>query len=377
METPKSNRSKRLIVVAAVVSSMVVIGALTGGLLRSTTVAEAQAASDDGAKADSEAKKEKKEKEPTLVAVHTVEQGTISAYITATANLVPENEVKVAAEAEGKVVRLNVEEGDVVSKGHRLLQLDTTDASLAVEKAELVLRNATLGLERAQRMAAERLISAEELDKVRYERDVASHALDESRRRLAKTTVRAPFDARVTLRNVQVGQAVKPGQELFTLADFEPLVARIFLPEREVFNLEVGQDARLTLKAREDVSFRGRILRISPMVDAASGTVKVTVEAVQPPRSVRPGAFVRVGIVRETHREALLIPRPAVIRELQETYVYVADGELARRRTVRLGIEEGQNLQVLDGLQAGETVVTSGQGSLRNEAPIKLAEAQS
>jgi membrane fusion protein (multidrug efflux system) len=333
-----------------------------------SAVATAEAAqADDG-------EDKKKDKEPAAVAVQPVEEGAISAYITATANLVAEDEVKVVAEAEGKVVQLLVEEGDRVSKGQKLLQIDTGDAALALRKAELALKNKSLSLERVERMATDKLISPQDLDKTRYERDVAEHELAEARYSLRKTAVLAPFSGTITLRQVQPGQTVKPGEELFTLANFEPLVARIFLPEREVLDLAEGQEAQLALKARADVRFRGRIRQISPVVDTSSGTVKVTVEAVAPPANVRPGAFVSVGVVRETHREALLIPRPAVIRELQETFVYVADGAVARKRPVKLGLEEGARLEITDGLKSGELVVTSGQGTLKDNAPIKIAE---
>jgi membrane fusion protein, multidrug efflux system len=315
----------------------------------------------------------KKPKDAALVAVSRVEPGSISAYVTATANLVAEDEVKVVSETEGKVVELLVEEGDAVARGQRLLQVDRTDAALAVAKAELALRNASLGFERSEKMADDELISHQDLDKARYDRDLARQALDEARHELQKTTVVAPFAGRITVRKVRLGQTVKSGDELLTLADFDPLVARVFLPEREVLDLRVGQAADLGLKAREDVRFRGRIRQISPVVDTASGTVKVTVEALQPPATVRPGAFVSVGIVRETRGHALLIPRPAVVRELRDTYVFVADGAVARKRPVELGLEEGDRLEVRGGLSAGDLVVVSGQGALKDGAPIKLA----
>jgi membrane fusion protein (multidrug efflux system) len=318
-------------------------------------------------------KDEKKEKEPAAVAVHAAELGAISAYTVATANLVAEDEVKVVAETEGKVQKLLVEEGDRVGRAQTLVQIDPTDATLAVEKAQIALQNAGIGLTRGEGLSKANLISAQELDKLRFERDLAAHELADARHRLRKTTVAAPFGGRITVRKIQTGQQVKPGDELFTLADFDPLVARIFLPEREVLDLAVGQPVRLALRAREDTRFDGRIRQISPVVDTASGTVKVTVEAVRPPASVRPGAFVTVEVLRETRRNAVLVPRPAVIRELQETFVFVADGKVARKRVVDVGLEEGDRLEIRAGLKAGEQVITAGQGALKDQAPITVA----
>jgi membrane fusion protein, multidrug efflux system len=317
-----------------------------------------------------------KEKEPATVAVAAVEMGSISSYVAATANLVAEDEVKVVAEADGKVTRLLVEEGDTVAKGQTLVQIDTADASLAVDKADIAVRNAQINRERTEKMAAERLISAQDLDKVRYEHAAAAQALAEARHRLRKTSVSAPFGGRITVRRVQPGQAVKVGDELFILADFEPLVARIFLPEREVLDLRVGQPVRMALRAREETRFEGRIRQISPVVDTASGTVKVTIEAVQPPPSVRPGAFVTVDVVRETRAQAFIVPRTAVVRELHEAYVFVVDGKVARKRPVEVGLEEGVRLQITAGVKAGEQVVTSGHGALKDQAPVTVAAAK-
>jgi RND family efflux transporter MFP subunit len=332
--------------------------------------------SGDKSKAASGKPADKKEKEPPTVAVAKAETGRISAYITATANLVAEQEVQIVAESEGKVVELLVEEGTPVHKGQKVLQIDREASAITVEKADLGLRNASSNLERSELLWGQKLLSAQDLDKARFDRDLAHSTLTEARYRLEKTAVVAPFDGKVTVRKVQPGQTLKLGEELLTFADFSPLVARIFLPEREVLDLAVGQEAQLALKAREEVRFRGRIRQISPVVDAASGTVKVTVEAVEPPPSVRPGTFVSVGIVRETRPQAVLVPRSAVIRELQEAYVYVADRSVARKRAVEVGLEEEGRLEITHGLKAGEQVVTSGQGALKDQAPIRIAPAE-
>lgn len=354
------------------VAAVLITGGIAAGLKSlgwlGPTKAEASTSPSKPAAAD------KDKKEPATVAVKPVEVGVISAFSTATANLVPEDEVKVVAEAEGKVLALNVEEGDTVARGATLVQIDPADASLAVRRAELAVRNAQTSLARAETMAAERLISAQDLDKARHDRDLAGQELAEARQRLAKTRVAAPFNGRITVRRVQPGQAVKPGDELFTLADFEPLVARVFLPEREVLDLRVGQPVRMALRSREETRFDGRIRQISPVVDTASGTVKITVEAVAPPASVRPGAFVTVELLRETRAAALLVPRAAVVRELHESFVFVTQDGKARKRAVKVGLEEGERLEIVDGLKQGEQVVISGQGALKDDAPVSIVK---
>jgi len=108
------------------------------------------------------------------------------------------------------------------------------------------------------------------------------------------------------------------------------------------------------------------------VVDTATGTVKLTIEATAPPPEVRPGAFVTIDIVRETHPQAVLVPREAVIRELQNAYIFVAKGNVAEKRTVALGLEEGGRIEALSGVTAGEQAIVAGQGGLKQGTAIKV-----
>jgi len=321
-------------------------------------------------------KADDKEEKETAVPVNVTEVsvGSVSTYITATANLVPEDEVTVLSEAEGRVVRLEVEEGDRVQRGQLLATLLQDGEEIAVEKAKVRAANAELAYERAQRMHDEQLIAQEEFDKTVMDHRLAQQELEETEWRLAQTEIRAPFDGRVTWRNVTLGQYIRPGDELFRVTDFQPLISRIYLPEKDVLTLDPGQPVEITLKADESVRFAGRIQRISPVVDTATGTVKVTVEAIDPPGSVRPGGFVIVDIVRETREGTLVLPREAVIRELKSAHVFVVKDEVAQKRAVELGLEEDERLEIVGGLEPGEVIVVAGQGSLKDGSKVKVLE---
>lgn len=313
-----------------------------------------------------------KEKAPVPVNVASIAMAPISSYISSTANLVAENEVKIVAEADGRVERLFVEEGQFVGAGQPLAMLVRGDAQMAVEKTRVRATNARVAYNRAQDLFAKGLMNRVDYEKATMEKEVADQELGEAQWRLSKTTIRAPFSGQVTDRMVTLGKHVRPGDSLFTLTDFDPLIARIFLPERDVITLKEGRPVRLTLRAANDISFEGRIRQISPVVDTATGTVKVTVEAVKPPAIVRPGAFVTVDIVRETKPAALRVPREAVIRELREAHVFVMEGNVAKRRDITLGIEEGDFIEALSGVKAGDKVIVAGQGALKDGSKIKV-----
>ena len=365
-ETPKRGR-KRLL--SALVGLVLVVG---GALVVMNLNADrANGAAADGSQAAAEEEQEEK-KAPVPVEVAAITSGEISSYITASANLVAEFEVKVLAEVEGRVASLQVEEGQAVRKGQQLATLVRDDQQILMRKAELRESNARSDFERAEDLIAKELISREEYDRLTIDHELARQELEEARWGLAKTVLRAPFDGRVTDRMVQVGQNVRPADELFQVTDFDPLIARIYLPERDVLGLAPGREVRITLGADESVRFDGRIRQISQVVDTATGTVKVTVEADRPPQEVRPGSFVSIHIVRETHPEAVLVPREAVLRELQTAHVFIAGEETAEKRDVVLGLEEGPMIEAVSGLEPGERVIVAGQGGLREGSPIKV-----
>ncbi len=321
--------------------------------------------------AENEAETEEDEEVAVPVEVAEVTTGAITSYISATANLVAEDQVKVLSEAEGRVERLLVEEGDMVSKGQVLAVLVQDEAKITLSKVELKASNAKAALDRAEGTRNQGLISAEAYDKLQMEYDVARQEVAEAEWLLAKTVIRAPFSACVTERFITQGQHLRPGDELFTVADYDPLVARIYLPESDVIELEEGREVRIALAANAELTFAGRIRQIAPVVDTATGTVKVTVEAVKPPTGVRPGAFVSIGIVREQHPTALLLPRESVIRELRAAHVFISEDGTAVKKAVELGLEEGDLVEVISGVAAGDNVVVAGQGALDDGQKIK------
>ena len=353
----------------AAAAAVVVLAALVG-------VFAVQAARSEGDDAAAEEDAEEAKDAPIPVEVAEVRQDGVASYISATANLVPENEVKVLAEWEGRLARLLVEEGQWVQKGQVLAELAQGDAPMAVEKAKVRLENARVAHGRTATLADEGLMSPQDREKAAMELGVARQELAEAEWRIEKAQVRSPFTGQVTRRTAQPGQDVRLGDELFVVSQLEPLVARIYLAEKDVLGLTDDRPVRIALKADEAIVFGGRIHQISPVVDPATGTVKVTVQAIRPPAEVRPGAFVRVDVVKEERPEAVVVPKVALVRELQKTYVFVAEEEVARKREVALGLEEGAVVQALSGVAAGEQVIVAGQGALEDGAAIKLPAVQ-
>lgn len=352
--------------ITLVVVALVAAGVIVANKKNGNGGANAAAASKD------EKKNGEKEKAPVPVTIAQVGIAPVSSYISATANLVAEQEVKIVAESEGRIAQLLVDEGAYVRRGQPLATLVRDDAQIALAKATVRANNARVAYQRAREMMSKELISKGDYDKAVLEKDVAEQELAEARWRVGKTTIRAPFDGRLTERMVNQGQHLRPGDALFTVTDFDPLVARLYLPERDVHSLRQGMPVRIRMKSAGEIAFQGRIRQIAQTVDPATGTVKVTVEAVKPPATVRSGAFVNVDIVRETRAAATVAPREAIVRELRDSHVFVAEGNVAKKRRVTLGLEEQNVVQILSGVKAGERVIVAGQGNLRDGSQIKV-----
>lgn len=368
-----------------IAAALLVLAAVAGGTVflagndANGAEAETSATAEDAENGDDDATTDGEEAdEPVPVELATVETGEVSSYITATTNLVAEGEVMVLAEVEGRVERVTVDEGASVSKGQILANLNRKDAEIALEKARVKEANAETVYQRGRELSKDELISAEDLDERRLSFELARQEREEAEWRLAKTEIRAAISGRVSSREIQTGQHVRPGDALFQITDFDPLLARIYLPERDVLQLSAGRPVTLSLDAAPEVRFDGRIRQIAPVVDPATGTVKVTLEVRKAPHQVRPGSFVTARVVRERRPGVVLVPKDAVLRELQQSYVFVAaaEGETlsAVKRPVTLGLEEDGRVQALSGVEPGERLVVAGQGSLSDGDAIRTLD---
>lgn len=359
-------------------------------------------------KAKAKAKKAEEGSEPAPVEVETAERGRISSFVRSTANLRALREVQLMPRIEGVVREVSAQEGDFVNQGDTLCRLDDRELQINLELAQQRLeqtkiqlesakilrdKNATQieakqrELERNSKALEQGLVSDTDVELIKnqlaelkhderaqaaavreneYRVEELTAEIESVRVQISHTRIAAPFAGRITDRTVEIGQTVRPAEPLFGLASFVPLYADVFLSELESRRVRPGQEAEVGLGSEGAENVSGRIVRVSPVVDDATGTVKVTAEINSPGPGFRPGAFVRVRIKTDTREETVLAPKRAVVEESGQTFIFVQDGETVTKREVRLGYEDGALVEVVSGIEPGEQVIVAGQGALKD-----------
>ncbi len=327
------------------------------------------ACSNDGQAKDPE---ETEETPAVPVEAARVETGTIAAFYTGTASLEAEEEAMVVAKTGGVVKEIFVEEGRYVQAGAPLARLDDERPALELARAEATLAKQKSAYERIEELYKKSLISAEEYERVKSDYETQQALRDLAQLELANTTVRAPFSGVVSERLIKTGNMVATNAPTFRLTDFDPLLAILHVPERELNKLRQGQRADLRLDALPDDAFAGTIKRISPVVDPTTGTFKVTVEVRDRSRKLKPGMFGRVRIVFDTHEDVLLVPKQAVLAEDDESAVFVVRDSMAFRQRVTTGYSDDRRIEITSGIQAGDQIITTGQSNLRDSSKVEV-----
>jgi RND family efflux transporter MFP subunit len=316
-----------------------------------------------------------KEEETVTAPVATAQVGIddIAAYYSGTATLEADERATIVFQTTGVVLEVLAEEGDFVEKGAVLARLETDRYRLEVARAEAELMRLETDFNRKKELFGRDLISAENFEQVRANYKAQTAAYELAQLDLYYTEVRAPFAGFISERLVRAGNLVPNLEPVFRITSYDPLLAVLHVPERELSVLRKGLPVSVAVDAWPGLSFEGEVTRISPVIDPATGTFRVTAEIVDAGDKLKPGLFGRVQVLYDFHENAVVIPRSAVISEDDQNHVFiVADDGIASRRAIELGYEKDGLVEIVSGLEAGEQVVTAGKGSLSNGTTVEV-----
>jgi RND family efflux transporter MFP subunit len=278
----------------------------------------------------------------------------------------------------GKVDRLLVDEGSQVIKGDLLATLEADDYRNNLAIAEAALSLAKDNYERYEPLYKEGAFAEKNFIELKTGLYKARATRNIARKALSDTTLKAPIPGTIGVKGIEIGQMVSPQIVAFTIVKSDVIYARVSVPESEVDQVTLGQQAGVQIAALDGQTFTGKVTMIAPVADARSRTYDVKIELANPDYLLRPGMIVRAGIVTDRAVDMLTVPGSAIVRDADNlTYVFVADSKqkLAQRKRVEPGTAIRKEIEIKSGLTAEDAVIVAGQHKLVDGCPITLMDA--
>lgn len=318
---------------------------------------------------------------PAAVEVAAAQRTTLTDEVSAVGSLRSNQGVMLRPELSGRIVKLGFRDGQRVKRGQLLVQLDDTLQQAQLKQSEAQAAIARTNLQRSRELLGQGFVSQSAVDQNQAALDVAEAQVALSRAQLARLKVLAPFDATAGIGLVDVGDYVKDGADLVNLEDLGSMKVQFALPERVIDRLRPGQAVDVAVDALPGRSFQGRVQAIDSVVDPNGRALQVLAQVANPGALLKPGMFARQRVVFAVREGAVVVPEEALVpfggKQLLFKVVDGADGKkVARRVEARLGLRLPGRVEVLEGLQPGELVVTAGHSRLlRGEAvPVRVID---
>lgn len=328
---------------------------------------------------------------PPLVVTTAVAVRDVPVEVRAPIDLRPLAQADVGSKTLGYLDAVLVDRGDAVKRGQLVALVRPSDLpdQLAAARGTLAQTQAQLAqvkanLERVQQLAPSGIASRQDLENAQTA-VVAAQAQQQGAEaqvgvigvRLGETRIESPLDGVVTLRRLDPGALVGPQAgtgSVMTVARVDVLRAFITVGERALGGVRLGQDARVEVDAMPGKSAFGKVVRIAPTVDQGTRTVDVEVQVPNAGGALRPGMFGHGAIVVEVHPNALVVPSTAVLSSGGKSYLFVVQGDKVARRYVEIGVDGGEWLEIVKGVEPGVEVVTAGLDALSDGVQVRTAK---
>jgi membrane fusion protein (multidrug efflux system) len=297
----------------------------------------------------------------------------VSASYAGTANLEAPGEAQVVAKTSGVMVQLLAEEGDQVRAGQVLARIDGDRVRLEAQRQLATVHKLENNFRRSQELSAKKLVSAESSDQIRYDLESARASYALAKLELSYTNITAPISGVVAQRMVKPGNLIALNAPVFRIVNNAHLEGVLNAPEREMARLRTGLPLRMVVDAVPGKVFEGRVDRVSPVMDAGSGTFRVVCAFDNAPE-LRPGMFGRIEVVYDQRLDALTVPRIALIEDEGEPAVYIVRDKKAKRVPVKLGYTNGEIAEIQSGVREGDLVVTAGKVAIRDGTEVQVID---
>ena len=371
------------------------------------------------------AKKDRETKELIVpVEAQLPERGNISSYFETSTRIEAEVKVDISSKSTARCLQVFVDEGDIVTAGMVLAELDKDEAQANYNQSAVQARQNENSYKLAKRQHDQGLGAKMDMDDAKFIFDQSLATLESQKIQLENLTIKAPIDGVITSRAIQPGMLVSSGVIVYSMMDPNSYILAINPPEKELSRLKIGQKAKVTVDAIPGRTFKASIRRINPSVDPLTGTIKVVLDFEDMDRSLlRESAFTRVKLVMATMKNVILIPKESIVEDNGQQYVYALEAReakevtddaeeekvekkesdpavkievveaaeedteavpevveavwTAKRVKISTGLEDNEMVQVFMGLKDDMQIVVNGQHSLKDGAGVKITSMES
>ncbi|KLV07835.1 membrane protein [Photobacterium aquae] len=292
----------------------------------------------------------------------------------------PNQGVTITTEVAGVIKRIDFESGTTVKADQPLVTLDSDVEIANLKSSQARLPAAKAKYERYRGLFKKGSISKEAYDDAEASYFSLSADIESLKATIDRRTIKAPFDGAVGLRNVYLGEYIQPGTDIVRLEDTSLMRLRFTIPQTDISEIHLGQEVEIFVDAYPQIPFSGKISAIEPAVNFQSGLVQVQADIPNSDGVLRSGMFARAHIILPTLKDQIILPQTAITYTLYGDNVYLVSkdekGDLrVKQSVVKVGERKGSTAHILEGVKAGDTVVTSGQVRLSNHAKVRVVES--
>lgn len=279
--------------------------------------------------------------------------------------------VNLQSEISGLVTGIYFTEGSNVKKGALLVKINDRDIQAQLQQVLTGLKLAQSNENRAKQLLEKGAISQEEYDTSNAELQSLSAQAQLVRAQLAKASIRAPFDGKIGLRNISMGEYLTPNKMIANLSAMNPVKISFSVPEKYSGQIKVNSEVDFSTDGINK-TFKGKVYAIEPAINAQTRTLSIKALAQNPKSELLPGSFAKIRLTLNIQENALLVPNEAIIPVLKGKTVFITENGKAKQVPVESGTRTAEQIVITSGLKAGDTVLTTGAMALKDNAPVKV-----
>ncbi|PWJ59597.1 membrane fusion protein (multidrug efflux system) [Dyadobacter jejuensis] len=296
---------------------------------------------------------------------------TVENEIFASGTVLPNEEVDLKAELSGRLVQLKIDEGAYVKKGQLIAKINDRDIRAQLQKVGHNQALAQKIEQRQKKLLHVEAINLQDYDQTATDINVLEAEKEVLQAELEKTEIRAPFSGRIGLKNISEGAYVAPGTSIATVVQRNPIKVEFAVPEKYAQEIKVGSLVKLSLEGDQAI-YTAKIIALDPKIDESLRTLKVRALASNAQERIVPGMFVKVQVALAANQDALMVPTEAIVPVLKGKKVFVVKNGKAQEVLIKTGLRTDSKVEVLEGLQPGDSLITTGIIALKANTTVKV-----